>query len=163
MNGNSNEASTFLLRFEQSIIGLENRIRLLEDRLARAETSFTNKEEKCKEHQRQLMELYEARNATNLRFVPVEQMLKEEWKTGNFPTRFAALESRLTLAEKRAEEIAKATEGVGKLQDNVEGIKIEKKETKEQITAYRMMLYTGIFGVVCSILTALATYYILGK
>ncbi len=163
MNGNNNEASTFILRFEQSIIGLENRIRALEDRLARSETNFTNKEEKCKEHNKQITELFEARNATNLRFVPIEQMMKEEWKTGNILIRLKDVESRLAAAEKRAEDIAKATEGVGKLQDNVEGIKTEKKETKDQITAQRMMIYTGIFGIVCSILTALATYYILGK
>lgn len=162
MTGNSNEASTFLLRFEQTVIGLENRIRVLEDRLARAETSITNKEEKCKEHNKQIAELYEARNTANIKIVPIEQM-KDEWRSSNILARLTNVESRVTQAEKKAEDIAKAAEIALKLQDNVEGIKLEKKETKEQSTAYRMMIYTGIFGLVCSILTALATYYILGK
>ena len=162
MNG-QNEPNTFLVRFEQSVNGLESRIRILEDRLARSETSFTNKEEKCREHARQLAELYDARNATNLKLVPLEQMLKEDWKTGNILSRLQGAETRLTAVEKKADEAVKSTEGVGKLQDNVEGIKSEKKEAKDKVLSIRLMIYTGIFGIICSILTALATYYIIGK
>jgi len=142
MNG-QNEPNTFLVRFEQSIGGLETRVRTLEDKQARSETNFTNREEKCREHARQLTELYDTRNAVNLKLQGIEM--------------------RLVAVEKRTEDVVKSAEGVGKLQDNVEGIKTEKKEARERFFTLKVMIYTGLFGILCSILTAVATYYIMGR